>query len=78
MLFLQDTQRLVDYYIKKIMIYNLDMLPESYFEPGAQLSPFKRLGEPNDIAEVVAFLATEGSRWITGQNIRVNGGTQMM
>ena len=40
----------------------------------AQLAAFGRLGEPKDIADVVAFLASEQARWITGQNIRVNGG----
>jgi len=34
-----------------------------------------RLGEPAEIAAVVAFLATEEARWVTGQNLRVNGGT---
>ena len=33
-----------------------------------------RVGEPADIADVVAFLAGPDSRWITGQNIRVTGG----
>jgi len=33
-----------------------------------------RLGEVQDIADVVAFLASEDARWITAQNIRVNGG----
>ena len=33
-----------------------------------------RLGEPIDIADVVTFLVTDDARWITGQNIRVNGG----
>jgi 3-oxoacyl-[acyl-carrier protein] reductase len=36
-------------------------------------SAFGRLGEPNDIADVVSFLASEESRWISGQTIRVNG-----
>jgi 3-oxoacyl-[acyl-carrier protein] reductase len=39
----------------------------------AQISPFNRLGQAEDIADVVAFLAREDSRWISGQNIRVNG-----
>lgn len=42
-------------------------------ETARQRSPFKRLGEPLDVAEVVAFLAGEGGRWVSGQNIRVNG-----
>jgi 3-oxoacyl-[acyl-carrier protein] reductase len=40
-----------------------------------RMSPFNRLGRVADIAEVVAFIAGEGASWITGQNIRVNGGT---
>jgi 3-oxoacyl-[acyl-carrier protein] reductase len=40
----------------------------------AQMAAFGRLGQPADIADVVAFLASEKARWITGQNIRVNGG----
>ena len=39
-----------------------------------QRTPLGRLGEPADIADVVAFLTTEDARWITGQNIRVDGG----
>jgi 3-oxoacyl-[acyl-carrier protein] reductase len=39
-----------------------------------QMSAFGRLGQPADIAEVVAFLASDAARWITGQNIRINGG----
>ncbi|HEX5397763.1 MAG TPA: SDR family oxidoreductase [Verrucomicrobiae bacterium] len=40
----------------------------------AKLSAFGRLGQPPEIAEVVAFLASEAAGWVTGQNIRVNGG----
>ena len=36
--------------------------------------PAGRLGEPADIADVVAFLVSDESRYITGQVIRVNGG----
>jgi len=41
----------------------------------ADIAALKRLGRPADIAAVVAFLASEDGGWITGQNIRVNGGT---
>jgi 3-oxoacyl-[acyl-carrier protein] reductase len=40
-----------------------------------QMSALGRLGQPQDIADVVAMLCTEDARWITGQNIRANGGT---
>ena len=40
----------------------------------AQAAVFGRLGQPKEIAEVVAFLASEAAGWVTGQNIRVNGG----
>ncbi len=40
----------------------------------AKLSAFGRLGRPVEIAEVAAFLASDAASWVTGQNIRVNGG----
>jgi 3-oxoacyl-[acyl-carrier protein] reductase len=40
----------------------------------AKLAPAGRLGQPQDIADVVAFLASNAAQWITGQRIRVNGG----
>lgn len=39
-----------------------------------RMIPFGRLGRPDDIADVVSFLAGPDSRWITGQVLRVNGG----
>ncbi|WP_035856461.1 SDR family NAD(P)-dependent oxidoreductase [Cryptosporangium arvum] len=36
-----------------------------------------RLGEPEDIADIVAFLASDQGRWITGQVIDASGGTQL-
>ncbi|HEV2331110.1 MAG TPA: SDR family oxidoreductase [Verrucomicrobiae bacterium] len=36
-------------------------------------SAFGRLGRPDDIADIVAFLASDEARWISGQNIRANG-----
>ena len=40
----------------------------------AAWSAFNRLGEPDDIADVVAFLASPDSRWVTGQFIDASGG----
>jgi NAD(P)-dependent dehydrogenase (short-subunit alcohol dehydrogenase family) len=35
----------------------------------AGMSPFNRIGDPRDVADVVVFLATDAARWVTGQNI---------
>lgn len=40
----------------------------------AGLSAFNRIGEPDDIARVVAFLASDDAKWISAQNIGINGG----
>ena len=53
------------------------ILTEPYRQMGIQLSPFKRLGMPEDIAEVVAFLVSEQARWVTGQTIQAGGGIVM-
>lgn len=37
-------------------------------------TPLRRLGTPEDVADVVAFLASDGARFITGQTIYVDGG----
>lgn len=41
----------------------------------AGFSVFDRVGQPDDVADVVAFLASDDARWITGQNIDVSGGS---
>jgi 3-oxoacyl-[acyl-carrier protein] reductase len=47
---------------------------EQAIEHIVSLTPLQRLGRPQDIANVVAFLAGPDSQWITGQNLRVSGG----
>lgn len=42
-------------------------------ESARQRTPFKRLGEASEVAEVVVFLASERASWVSGQNILVNG-----
>ncbi|MFD3976300.1 SDR family oxidoreductase [Streptomyces cyaneofuscatus] len=49
-------------------------IPEAV-EQMAQLSTFNRVGEPGDVADVVAFLATDEARWITGSFVDATGGT---
>ena len=37
-------------------------------------NPFARIGRPDEIANVMAYLAGEGGSWVNGQIVRVNGG----
>jgi len=37
-------------------------------------TPLGRIGEPEDVSDIVAFLASEASRWVTGHTIRATGG----
>ena len=53
------------------------MMTDEYRQVGLQLSPLKRLGSPNDIADVVAFIVSEDARWLTGQTIQAGGGIVM-
>jgi len=41
------------------------------------MQALKRLAQPDDIGGVVAFLASEDARWITGDTIRVDGGSKL-
>jgi 2-hydroxycyclohexanecarboxyl-CoA dehydrogenase len=43
----------------------------------ARAVPMRRIGQPDDIAPAVAFLASEGAGYITGQTISVSGGLTM-
>ncbi|ALO08116.1 3-oxoacyl-[acyl-carrier-protein] reductase [Streptomyces venezuelae] len=41
----------------------------------AGFSVFDRVGQPEDVADVVGFLASDAARWVTGQNIDASGGS---
>jgi 3-oxoacyl-[acyl-carrier protein] reductase len=43
----------------------------------AQSNPLGRVGQPEDLADAIVFLASDQARWITGQLIRVNGGAMV-
>ena len=51
-----------------------ELLPERFRPVAAEMSALGRVGEPSDVADVAVFLATDGARWITGQNIVAAGG----
>jgi 3-oxoacyl-[acyl-carrier protein] reductase len=46
-------------------------------ETALEMQALKRLGKPEDVADVVAFVASEGARWITGASIPVDGGSKL-
>ncbi|MHA5572867.1 SDR family oxidoreductase, partial [Pseudomonas aeruginosa] len=52
----------------------LDGKSPELIERMSRVAPLERLGEPGDIAEVVAFLAGPQGGWVNGQVVRANGG----
>ncbi|MET0172561.1 MAG: SDR family oxidoreductase, partial [Agrobacterium vaccinii] len=50
----------------------IDSLPAT--EQRREMVPMQRYGKSEEIAATVAFLASEGAGYITGQNLRVDGG----
>lgn len=56
----------------------LRMQPEKIQEALVRAIPFRRLGDPAEIAHVVTFLASEQASYVTGQVISVSGGLTMV
>jgi 3-oxoacyl-[acyl-carrier protein] reductase len=52
----------------------LDGKPQALVDTLAKAAPLERLGQPEDIADAVAFLAGPDGAWINGQILRANGG----
>ena len=50
---------------------------DAEWEAAAKRIPLGHAGEPEDIAEAVAFLASDASRHMTGQTLHINGGRIM-
>ncbi len=51
--------------------------PEAVLAEYVALTPLGRLEEPEDVADVVLFLASDAARFVTGEAINVNGGARM-
>lgn len=51
-----------------------DMMSEGARASAPGITPLGRVGQPEDIADVVGFLASDRGRWITGQILGANGG----
>lgn len=47
---------------------------EEALKRSAALSPFNRIGQPQDVADVVSFLASDKASWVHGQVVQPNGG----
>ena len=54
-----------------------DGLPQQAKDVALQMIPLKRMGQPADVAKLVAFLASDEGSYITGQVISVDGGLHM-
>lgn len=69
-------------YVNKYSIFNIrmnnilpgfiDSLPEK--KEFKKKIPLKRYGKKNEVSELISFLSSEGGAYITGQNIRIDGG----
>lgn len=48
--------------------------PPEALDGAAAMTALGRIGHPTDAADLIALLARPDSRWVTGQNIRADGG----
>jgi 3-oxoacyl-[acyl-carrier protein] reductase len=62
-------------------VIDTDMSSFTKTEAGREVTlgmqALKRIGKPEDVADVVAFLASDAARWITGASIPVDGGSKL-
>jgi 3-oxoacyl-[acyl-carrier protein] reductase len=62
-------------------VIDTDMLNFTKTEAGREVAlgmqALKRLGKPDDVADVIAFVASDAARWITGASIPVEGSSKL-
>lgn len=52
----------------------MSVTPQNVLDDMIRQTPLGRLGQPDDVADVVAFLCSDDARWITANNLLANGG----
>ncbi|MDD3478671.1 MAG: SDR family oxidoreductase, partial [Candidatus Izemoplasmatales bacterium] len=60
-----------------VMTDILKTVPQDLLDQFAQMTMIKRLGQPEEIASVAVFLASDESSYITGETLNVNGGMRL-
>jgi len=62
-------------------VVETDMSPFTRTDAGRKgtlaMQALKRIGQPQDVASVVTFLASDAASWVTGDVIRVDGGSRL-
>lgn len=62
------------YALAEVRVRERGLTYEQYFAGAAAEIPLRRLGEPREVGEVVAFLASERASYLTGVSLQVDGG----
>jgi citronellol/citronellal dehydrogenase len=55
----------------------IDQYPPALVDMSVKRTPMKRLGTPEEVAELIAYLASDGSHFVTGQTFYIDGGASL-